>query len=153
MSNRDEFSPPDKETLAKRARQLCSNPDCQSSTSGPHTRPDRAINTGVAAHICAAAPGGKRYDSDMTPEERGRIGNAIWLCQTCAKLVDSDEQEYTVELLRRWKEEHERSLAQDLKGSRQNIKDVTEIARKLDRKIEGIAEDIAIVSHKLTAKV
>jgi len=109
MSNRDEFSLPDKETLAKRTRQLCSNPNCQSSTSGPHTRPDKAINLGVAAHICAAAPGGKRYDPDMTPEERGRIDNAIWLCQICAKLVDSDDKEYTVELLWRWKEEHEGS--------------------------------------------
>ena len=32
--------------------------------------PNKIINIGVAAHICAAAPGGPRYDSAMTEEER-----------------------------------------------------------------------------------
>lgn len=39
----------------------------------------------------------------MTQEERSGPDNGIWLCQTCAKLVDSDPARYTEELLVTWK--------------------------------------------------
>jgi hypothetical protein len=39
----------------------------------------------------------------MSSENRKAITNGIWLCQNCAKLVDNDENRYTVDLLRRWK--------------------------------------------------
>jgi hypothetical protein len=39
----------------------------------------------------------------MTPEQRRSIENGIWLCQTCAKLVDNDETRYPAPLLREWK--------------------------------------------------
>ena len=59
------------------------------------------INIGEAAHICAAAPGGPRYDPSMTPEQRKSASNGIWLCRNHAKAVDSDPA-YTVEILREW---------------------------------------------------
>ena len=34
---------------------------------------DKPSRTGVAAHICAAAEGGPRYDPNMTPEERKQL--------------------------------------------------------------------------------
>jgi len=68
---------------------------------------------GVAAHICAASPGGKRYDPNMTNKERSSIENGIWLCQTCAKLIDSDEQQFTSQILRKWKEEHEKFISKE----------------------------------------
>ena len=153
MVDRDDFSQQIKETIARRAGQICSNPDCNNPTSGPHTQPDKAVNVGIAAHICAASPGGKRYDPNMTSEERGGIENAIWLCQTCAKLIDSDEEAYTTELIREWKKEHERLVAESLKGSSQKIKEATEIAHKLDRKMDGIAVDIAAVRRGLSVEV
>lgn len=36
----------------------------------------------------------------MTHEERKSINNGIWLCQTCSKIIDSDELKYTVEKLK-----------------------------------------------------
>lgn len=63
--------------------------------------------TGQAAHICAAAPGGKRYDVNMTPEERSSIDNCIWLCDYHARLIDTDAATYTVEKLRQWKADAE----------------------------------------------
>lgn len=100
---RDNFSNDVKDLLARRAGMKCSNPNCRQPTSGPQEDPEKVVNVGVAAHICAASPGGPRFDPNMTSEERSSSSNGIWLCQTHAKLVDNDEQRYTVELLRRWK--------------------------------------------------
>jgi len=92
MNNRDDFPPKVKETLLKRVGNRCSNPDCQKLTTGPHSSPDDSVNTGVAAHITAAAPGGPRYNSNLTEKERKATANGIWLCQNCAKLIDNDEK-------------------------------------------------------------
>lgn len=100
---RDDFSKEIKDIAAKRVGLKCSNPNCRRPTGGPQSVPDKALNIGVAAHIAAAAKGGARYESSMQPEERASIENCIWLCQTCAKLVDNDPASYTSDLLRRWR--------------------------------------------------
>ena len=105
---RDDFSAKTLRLLAARAGNHCSNPGCVRSTSGPAVDPDRSINVGVGAHIAAASRGGKRHDASMTAAERRSTSNGIWLCQTCAKLIDSDENRYTVALLRKWKKDAER---------------------------------------------
>ena len=63
----------------------------------------KRVSIGEAAHITAAAEGGPRYNPDLTPEERSSIENGIWLCRSCARLIDSDERVYSIELLRMWK--------------------------------------------------
>jgi hypothetical protein len=100
---RDDFPVRTKEVLAKRVGYRCSNPTCRQLTSGPHDDPARAVNVGVAAHITAASPGGPRYDPDLKPEQRQSSDNGIWLCQTHAKLVDSDDSRHTVASLKGWK--------------------------------------------------
>lgn len=107
MNNkRDNFTPSVKHKLAERVLYACSNPNCRKITIGPDSK-NGVNNIGVAAHICAAAPGGPRYDKKMTEEERKNIENGIWLCQSCAKLIDSDENKFTVELIKTWKERTE----------------------------------------------
>ena len=103
MNDRDDFSKSTKTLLANRVGVRCSNPDCRKPTSGANSDPNRAINIGVAAHICAAAEGGPRYDKTMTTYQRKSSKNGIWLCQNCAKLIDSDPDRYPKELLHRWK--------------------------------------------------
>jgi hypothetical protein len=68
--------------------------------------------TGEAAHIHAAAPGGKRYLESMTPGERSDITNAIWLCRTHATMIDRDEVTYSADELRTMKREHEAKCAE-----------------------------------------
>ncbi len=104
---RDDFIEPTKDTLAHRVGFRCSNPNCQKATSGPQIDPTKSINIGVAAHIKAASPGGKRYDANQTSEQRKSVDNGIWLCQSCSKLIDSDETRYTVDLLHTWKSKAE----------------------------------------------
>ena len=108
-NNRDDFSLKTKDVLAKRVGYKCSNPTCKKPTSGPHSDPDKAINIGVAAHICAAAPGGPRYDPSMSSTERSSVKNGIWLCQTCSAVIDKDETKYPVRILREWKENAEQA--------------------------------------------
>jgi len=100
---REEFPGSVKIVVADRTGNVCSNPDCRAHTSGPQADPARALNLGVVAHITAASPGGPRYDPALTSEQRSSAENAIWLCQNCAKLVDNDPTQFTVDLMRDWK--------------------------------------------------
>lgn len=97
MNNRDNFSEKIKRQLRDSVANCCSNPDCRKSTTAPN------VNIGEAAHIKAASPNGPRYDATQTKEERSSIENAIWLCNTCAKIIDSDVENYPVEKLNEWK--------------------------------------------------
>lgn len=107
MPARDEFTEQVKKTIAERAAYLCSNPECRKLTIGPHSQDSKSLSTGVAAHICAAAPGGPRFNPSQTEDERKSISNAIWLCHECSDLVDKDERKYTKEILFQWKNQHE----------------------------------------------
>jgi hypothetical protein len=104
---RDNFPYPVKAQLASRVNHRCSNPDCRAPTSGPQLDTTASMNVGVAAHITAAAARGPRYDRDLPPQDRRSPTNGIWLCQTCAKLVDNDEEKFTPVLLREWKRDAE----------------------------------------------
>jgi hypothetical protein len=115
---RDDFSAKTVRNLAARAGYHCSNPTCVCSTSGPAHDEDRAINIGVGAHITAASPKGMRYDPKITSAERSNGTNGIWLCQSCSKLIDSDENRYTVELLRQWKKDAIQSALDAIAGGR-----------------------------------
>ncbi|MCK2184103.1 hypothetical protein [Halomonas getboli] len=46
--------------------------------------------------------------------------NGIWLCQSCAKLIDNDESRYPVALLRQWKVEAEAGALRAMSGSSLN---------------------------------
>ena len=115
---RDDFPAGVKEELAKRVGYLCSNPGCRQPTSGPQSTPSGTVNIGVAAHITTASPGGPRYDSSLSSEQRASAENGIWLCQTCAKLIDSDQSRYTVEKLAEWKSDAEAAAARALEHRR-----------------------------------
>ncbi|WP_445673346.1 hypothetical protein ACUDA6_22890 [Pseudomonas ceruminis] len=75
-------------------------------------------NVGKAAHICAASPGGARFDAGMTSNERKAFSNGIWLCANHADEIDRDFNTYTVELLKAWKKQAEATAKAEL-GKRQ----------------------------------
>jgi hypothetical protein len=120
---RDDFPKRVVETLAKRVGNRCSNPGCRKRTSGPHTQDVKALNVGVAAHITAASAGGPRYDPSLTPTQRRAIGNAIWLCQSCAKLVDNDEARYTKDVLLQWRQDAEREALREIESPSGQVSD------------------------------
>ena len=103
MPNRDDFAEKTKQLLARRVGFRCSNPNCRAATSGPSDDPEKSVNLGVAAHITAASEGGPRFDPDLSSEERRGASNGVWLCQNCAKLIDSDTSRFSVHVLSSWK--------------------------------------------------
>lgn len=111
---RDDFKPAIKIQLAQRVGYLCSHPQCQRLTIGPRMGEEGANNIGVAAHIKAASRGGPRYDFSQTPMERMSADNGIWLCADHAHLIDHDPEEFTVEKLKKWKQEAEERAFQQL---------------------------------------
>lgn len=109
MAERDEFSKATINDLQRRAAFLCSNPDCRCLTIAPEqSSEDKWIYIGYSAHISAAAEGGPRFDPSLTAEQRGNISNAIFLCASCASLIDKNNgADFPTELLKKWKTDHE----------------------------------------------
>lgn len=115
MRSRDDFSSSTILVLRERVGGFCSNPDCRCTTTGPNQIHSKSTRVGIAAHICAAAPGGPRYDPSMTSEERSSASNGIWLCANCAHRIDVDIQRFSIEALMGWKVQAE-GLADQLLG-------------------------------------
>lgn len=108
MAKRDNFTSSVKRALADRAGHHCSR--CKKLTTGPDGSGDGVASIGVACHICAASPGGARYDTSMTTEQRRSFDNGIWCCEDCARLVDGDTLTFKVEELRKLKAQHEECI-------------------------------------------
>lgn len=111
---RDDFSVKVKHLIEKKSAYRCSNPACRRMTIGPSEDFKKIQYLGVVSHICAAAPGGPRYDPAMSPEERAGEENGLLLCRYCAALIDTDETAYPPQLLRTWRETAYRLAAEDL---------------------------------------
>ncbi|MDR1994245.1 hypothetical protein [Azonexus sp.] len=115
-STRDDFSKAVVDSLCKRAAFICSNPICRASTLAPSDiEQGKYLYIGKAAHICAAASGGPRYKATMSTEERTGINNAIFLCSSCADMIDKNEgKDFPETNLRQWKVEHEKWVKENL---------------------------------------
>ena len=101
--NRDNFTQKVRDALARRVGYICSNPICEVFTEGSSGESSlKVFSIGKAAHICAAAPGGPRFNPKMTKDERSAIENGIWLCSICADLKDRDTTKYRVGLFLDW---------------------------------------------------
>jgi len=93
----------------------------------------------VAAHITAASPGGKRFDDSLSSKERSSYNNGIWLCQLCAKMIDSDSFSYPVVLLHEWKVYAEKKNARDANA---NTDDIAVLIVDIDNLISIIVDHL-----------
>jgi hypothetical protein len=105
--NRDDFTDGTRRKIGQRAGWLCSYPGCRASTEGATSDDNDRMSVGTASHICAAAPGGPRYDDKMSADERRSVTNGIWMCRNHGTAIDSPDPKFTVELLREWKKDAE----------------------------------------------
>lgn len=107
MARIDDFSAETVRALRERAGYRCCYPECKLSTVGPSSETESSVSrTGIAAHISAASSGinSRRYDPTLSHEERKHIDNGIWMCANHGTEVDRDENRYTVEVLKHWRE-------------------------------------------------
>ena len=125
---RDDFSLRVKDILSKRVGLYCSNPNCRVLTIGPNSNVQKATSIGVAAHITAASQGGARFNPLLTSTDRSSIENGIWLCQSCAKIIDNDSYKYSIELITKWKAEAEKVTELELTQNKR-----VHISNKIDQ--------------------
>lgn len=95
-------------------------------------------NTGTAAHISAAAAGkgSRRFDKNMTEEQRTSIDNGIWCCRDHGTLIDADEITYSSSMLRSW-----RAIAEKKAQLRQAYGDDVQFIEHRDLAKLGLAPD------------
>jgi hypothetical protein len=143
--SRDDFSAATKMLIAKRAGWLCSFPTCRRPTVGATWDDSRAINIGTAAHICAAAPGGPRFDANQTPEQRSSAENGIWMCRNHGTAIDSSDSEFTVQQLLEWKRQAEtESRERVLRGESVNEATLTAHSQLAQRIREAAESDLKV---------
>lgn len=87
---------------------FCQKPDCHL----PLFRDvgDEVIHVAEMAHIIASSNKGPRSDEDLDEVERSAYVNLILLCPTCHTEIDKVDEQYPVELIQRWKNEHKNRL-------------------------------------------
>ncbi len=104
------ISPKSIKLLWSKAAGLCSFPSCPmrlTAEGASESRPGYTI--GEMAHIKGARPNANRYDPGQSQDERDDYSNLILLCPNHHTIIDApeNEAEYSVELLKRFKMEHE----------------------------------------------
>ena len=92
----------------------CSFPDCNQQLVFTHDQEPHLI--GEMAHICGEKPNSNRHDTRQTQDQRDDYQNLILLCPTHHALIDrkENETEYSVEVLKKIKLDHEQSIKKQL---------------------------------------
>lgn len=96
------FSVPTKNALLAKCSGCCANPLCKISLTNEHWQ-----LIAQACHIEGEKNDSARYNVNQNDIERNSYKNGIILCPNCHTNIDKDEKTYTVELLRKWKEDDE----------------------------------------------
>lgn len=87
--------------LAIRSKNKCAFPGCDQPILNMH-----GVYVAELCHIEAAEPGGQRFNSAQSDEERRNPGNLLFLCHQHHKETD-DKLRYPVDKLREMKHAHE----------------------------------------------
>lgn len=111
---REEFSIPTKKIIASRAGYKCSYPDCNKTLIGPGDMNNNFVIIGECAHIFSAKPDGPRGDGGLTKEQIKRPENGIFLCRNHHKIVDDKMNNYSSDILIRFKSRHEFFISAEL---------------------------------------
>lgn len=95
---------------------ICSFRGCSVKLSVEDAAGVAPYTLGEMAHIKGNKAGSNRYDSSQSDAERDSYENLILLCPNHHTLIDKPENEfeYTVDLLREFKSEHERYISNRL---------------------------------------
>jgi hypothetical protein len=102
--------PKDQKLLCLRSGNRCAFPKCWTLLVEDKTDKDHESIIAEMAHIKGEKPNAARYDPDMTAKERNSYDNLILVCRIHHKIIDDQEDTYTVEKLHDFKRKHEASI-------------------------------------------
>ena len=77
-----------------------------------HPETKELVNIAEAAHIIGFSKNGPRGEAEITEELANSIENLMLICRVCHKTIDTNIDNYPVELLREMKKEHEFRVSQ-----------------------------------------
>ena len=111
-----EYKPSTIKRLTTLSGNQCAKPGC----IRPVLAHDRVTFIGKICHIEGASEGGPRFNKDMSDDERRHFDNLILLCDECHSVIDNieNESDFPVELLQRWKKQHEDTATYSLLGKK-----------------------------------
>ena len=89
-----------------RSGMMCAFPDCKKELVSDESETDDSSLIGEEAHIVGKKDDSPRGKSDLPFEQRDKFDNLILLCSIHHKIVDDQENTYTVEILQNYKREH-----------------------------------------------
>ncbi|MET1248343.1 hypothetical protein ABWW58_06085 [Sporolactobacillus sp. STCC-11] len=81
---------------------------------------------GQICHIEAAMPGGERFNSSMSNEDRRKLSNLILMCHE-HHIVTNNIHEYTVQRLKKIKKDHENKFSNIISKLVHSIEDLTQL--------------------------
>jgi len=130
---RKRFQPRDIALLWSKAGGFCSHPECPLHLLAEEQATDPAQTLGEMAHIVGHSPDGPRGDACFPREQIDLYENLILLCAHHHTLVDKQWQSYPVDLLVRWKNEHEAEIWKRLSAALPNVRfdELDEVARSI----------------------
>ena len=97
----------DRALLWARSGGVCCFPECDLSCVREAENEDPSAIIGQIAHIQAKSDTGPRANTSLSDQERDAYSNLILLCPTHHRLVDVQENTYTVDMVWGWKEDRE----------------------------------------------
>jgi hypothetical protein len=103
-------------TLWGRSSGICAFPDCRKQLIKDATDEDDESLIGDAAHIVGEELKGPRGKDPLPLDKRNKYANLILLCKIHHKLVDDQENTYTIAALKKMKLEHEKWVQTSLPG-------------------------------------
>ena len=94
----------------------CAYPDC----TAPIFEGDGTL-TGECCHIEAYSPNGARYNTSTSSEEKNAEENLILMCSRHHKIIDTHPEQYSVETLKKYKQQHEMKYSHEQRELDQNM--------------------------------
>ncbi len=102
-----------RKTLWGRSGNRCA--DCRQELVIEGTPADNESVVGEECHIVSGKPNGPRYDSEVPAERLDDPENLILLCRVHHKMVDDQNETFTVQALQELKAKHEKWVASTLR--------------------------------------
>lgn len=105
----------------------CAYPNCRIVLTKEGNKQDRPVTIGESAHIFARSKEGPRPNPEGFTEKTNQYENLILLCSNHHREVDGQPDTYSVAVLRQWKADHERWVAERLALEEFNSADLESI--------------------------